>query len=67
MDKAIVSAGIFLFLAGLVGVFYGVGINVPGMMARGATNYSSITAYITEWILVLIAGLVLVFTGVRKN
>jgi len=67
MDKAIVSAGIFLFLAGLVGVFYGVGINVPGMMARGATNYSSITAYITEWILVLIAGLVLVFTGGRKN
>ena len=67
MDKAIVSAGIFLFLAGLVGVFYGVGINVLGMMARGATNYSSITAYITEWILVLIAGLALVFTGVRKN
>jgi len=67
MEKAIVSAGNFLFLAGLVGVFYGVGINVPGMMARGATNYSSITAYITEWILVLIAGLVLIFTGVRKN
>ena len=67
MDKAIVCAGVFLFLAGLVGVFYGVGINVPGMISRGATNYASITAYITEWMLILIAGLVLIFTGARKN
>ncbi len=45
-----VIAGVLLVLAGLTGVFYGVAINVPGMMTRGATDYSFITAYITEWI-----------------
>ncbi len=67
MDEALVSAGVLLILAGLVGVLYGVVINVPGMISRGATNYSSITAYIIEWILVLVAGLTLVFAGAKKN
>ena len=67
LDKAIVSAGILLVLAGLVGLFYGLGINVQSMMARGATDYSFITAYITEWALVLIAGLVLTIAGIRRK
>jgi hypothetical protein len=67
MDKAIVSAGVFLFLAGLVGVFYGAGVNLQGMMARGASDYSFITAYIAEWILVLVAGLVLIVAGARRT
>jgi len=67
MDKMIVTAGVLLFLAGVVGVFYGVGINLQGMMARGATDYSFITAYITEWLLVLISGLVLIVAGLRKK
>ena len=62
-----VSSGALLVLAGLTGVIYGAGINVPGMMARGATDYSFITAYITEWILVLLAGLMFVVTGVRRK
>jgi hypothetical protein len=67
MDKAIVAAGVSLLLAGLVGVFYGVGVNLQGMMARGATDYSFITAYITEWTLVLVAGLVLIVAGARRK
>ena len=67
MDKAIVCVGVLLFLAGLVGVFYGVGINLQGMMARGASDYSFITAYIIEWTLVLIAGLVLIVAGARRK
>lgn len=67
MDKTIVSAGVLLFLAGLTGVVYGAGVNLQGMMARGATDYSFITAYITEWILVLIAGLVLIGAGARRK
>jgi len=63
MDKLVVVSGLLLVLAGLVGVAYGVGINVPGMVARGATNYSGITAYITEWLLVMVAGLFLVAKG----
>jgi len=59
--------GVLLVLAGLTGVVYGAGINLQGMMARGATDYSFITAYITEWSLVLLAGLVLVVTGVRRK
>jgi hypothetical protein len=62
-----VSGGALLVLAGLTGLIYGAGINVPGMMARGATDYSFITAYITEWILVLLAGLMFVVTGVRRK
>ena len=67
MDKAIVSVGVLLFLAGLIGVIYGAGINVQAMMARGASDYSFITAYITEWTLVLLAGLVLIFTGAKRE
>ena len=67
MDKLILVTGLLLFLAGLVGVVYGVGINVPGMVARGATNYSGITAYIAEWLLVMIAGLSLVAKGLRPK
>jgi predicted metal-binding membrane protein len=67
VDKLIVSAGVFLFLAGVVGVYYGAGVNLQGMMARGASDYSFITAYITEWVLVLIAGLVLIVAGLRRK
>jgi hypothetical protein len=65
MDKLVVLSGLLLLLAGLVGVVYGVGINVPGMVARGAADYSGITAYITEWLLVMVAGLFLVAKGLR--
>ena len=67
MNTAIVLAGVFLFLAGFVGVFYGAGINLQGMMARGASDYSFITAYLAEWTFVLIAGLVLIISGVRRK
>lgn len=67
MDAILVAAGVLLVLTGLTGVLYGVGINVPGMMARGATDYSFITAYITEWSLVLVAGLALITAGVRRK
>jgi len=67
MDKLILASGLILFLAGLVGVVYGVGINVPGMMARRATDYSFITAYVTEWLLVMLAGLILTAKGLRSK
>jgi len=67
MDKLVLVSGLLLFLAGLVGVVYGVGDNVPGMVARGASDYSGITAYITEWLLVMFAGLFLVAKGVRSK
>jgi len=67
MDTILVIAGILLVLAGLTSVFYGVGINLQGMMTRGATDYSFITACITEWSLVLVAGLVLMTAGVRRK
>ena len=67
MDKGIFAAGAFLTLAGLTGVFYGAGINLQGMMARGATDYSFITAYIVEWAMVLVAGLALMASGVRRK
>ena len=67
MDRSTTSAGILILLAGLVGVVYGVGINVQGMMARGATDYSFITAYISEWLLVLVAGAALIFAGARRK
>jgi len=62
-----VFAGVFLLLAGLTGIFYGVGINIQGMMARGATDYSFITAYIIEWVLVLLAGLTLIAAGAKRK
>ena len=65
MGKPIIVFGLLLFLAGLVGVVYGVGINVPGMVARGASDYSGITAYITEWLPVMLAGSFLVAKGLR--
>jgi hypothetical protein len=67
MDKAIFAAGVLLTLAGLTGLVYGAGINLQGMMARGATDYSFITAYIVEWAMVLIAGLALLASGARRK
>ena len=67
MDKSLISCGALLVLAGLVGIIYGAGINVQAMMARGATDYSFITAYITEWVLVSLAGVMLIVTGVRRT
>lgn len=67
MDKGITAAGVFLFLAGLTGFVYGVGINLQGMLTRGATDFSFITAYITEWLLILVAGLLLAIAGLRKT
>jgi len=67
MDKITISVGVLLVLAGLTGVSYGVGINLQGMIARGATDYSFITAYITEWTLILFAGLLLVLSGLRRK
>ena len=67
MEKAIVSSGALLVLAGLTGLVYGVGLNLQAMMARGATDFSFITAYIIEWTLVLLAGLILVMAGARSK
>jgi hypothetical protein len=67
MDKGILVAGIFLTLSGITGLIYGAGINLQGMMARGASDYSFISAYITEWTMVLIAGLALLVSGARKK
>ena len=67
MDNLTVVAGVLLTLAGFTGIVYGAGINLQGMMARGATDYSFITAYITEWTLVLIAGLALIIGGARRK
>ena len=54
-------------MAGLTGLVYGAGINLQGMMARGATDYSFITAYIVEWAMVLVAGLALLVSGARMK
>ena len=67
MDGINVGAGVLLVLAGLTGIIYGLGINVTGMMARGATDYSFIAAYVAEWIFVLIAGLLMIVSGVRRK
>jgi hypothetical protein len=67
MDKAILAAGVFLTLAGLTGLVYGAGINLQAMMVRGATDYSFVTAYIVEWVMVLVAGLVLLVSGARRK
>ena len=67
MDGIIVGAGVLLVLAGLTGLVYGLGINVTGMMARGATDYSFIAAYVIEWTFVLIAGLLTIVSGVRRK
>jgi len=67
LDKSVTFVGVLIVLAGLTGVVYGAGINLQGMMARGATDYSFITAYITEWTFVLLAGLILIAAGARKK
>ncbi len=67
MDRAMVLSGLFLVLAGLTGIVYGAGVNLQGMLARGATDYSFITAYITEWTLILFAGLTLTIAGIKRK
>jgi len=67
LDKTMVAAGVLLALAGFTGLFYGAGINLQGMLARGATDFSFITAYIAEWLLVLLSGLTLAVGGARKK
>jgi hypothetical protein len=67
LDKTTVAAGSLLALAGLTGLVYGAGVNLQGMMARGATDYSFIAAYIAEWSLVFLAGLTLAIGGARKK
>ena len=67
MDKGTMAAGVLLSLAGFTGLVYGVGINLQGMIARGATDYSFITVYILEWFLILVAGLVLAVSGARRK
>jgi len=67
MDKGMVLAGVFLLLAGLTGIGYGVGVNLQEMLARGASDYSFISAYITEWVLVLLAGLALIIAGTKRK
>ena len=62
-----VAAGVFLALAGFTGLFYGAGINLQGMLTRGATDFSFITAYIVEWLVVLLSGLTLAVGGARKK
>ncbi len=61
-------AGFLLLLAGLVGLFYGMGINLRGMLARGSPqDFTFISVYIAEWGLILAAGLVLVVSASRKT
>jgi len=67
MDKFLIVAGVLLSIAGLTGAAYGLAINVQEMIARGATDYSFITAYITEWVLVLLAGLTMIVGGARRK
>lgn len=55
-DRLTMTGGLLLALAGIVGVAYDVGINIQGMLARGATDYSFIGTSIAEWLLVLVAG-----------
>ena len=62
-----VIAGIMQFIAGLTGVIYGAGINVAQMVARGASDYTFITAYIIEWALLMISGLALIGVGLRRH
>ncbi len=66
MDKTTLAGGISLVLAGLVGLVYGIGINLQGMLARGASDYSFIGSYIAEWALVLLAG-ILITVAARKR
>lgn len=68
MDKVNSTAGILLLLAGVTGLYYGAVINLRGMIARGgAQDFSFITAYMIEWSLILIAGLILAISGLRRK
>ena len=67
MDVGTTAAGVLLFLAGLVAMVYGIGINLQDMMARGATNYTGITFFMIYWLLIMIAGLVLAVSGAHKK
>ena len=67
MDAGTTAAGVLLFLAGLVAMVYGIGINLQDMMARGATNYTGITFFMIYWLLIMIAGLVLAVSGAHKK
>ena len=67
MDKHTLAVGLLLVIAGLVGVYYGVGINLRGMMARGAADYSGIIAYIAEWFLIMLAGILLIARSSRSK
>jgi len=60
-------AGILLFLSGFIALVYGLGINLQGMMARRATDYTGISFFMAYWFLILIAGLVLAIGGARKK
>ena len=66
MDR-ISIAGILLFLSGFIALVYGLGVNLQGMMARGATNYTGITFFIVYWSLLTLAGLVLAVGNVVKK
>ena len=67
MDKAKAAAGIPLVIAGLIGVIFGLGVTLPGLMATRNANYSAVTASITEWTLMFLAGLVIVLDGIRAK
>ena len=67
MDAGTTAAGVLLFLAGLIAMVYGIGINLQDMMARGATNYTGITFFMIYWLLIMIAGLVLAVSGAHKK
>ena len=60
-------AGILLFLSGFIALTYGIGINLQGMMARGATNYTGISFFIVYWSLLMLAGLVLAVGNLVKR
>jgi len=66
MDR-ISIAGILLFLSGIIALAYGIGINLQGMMARGASNYTGITFFIVYWSLLMLAGLVLAVGNTVKK
>jgi hypothetical protein len=67
MDKAMMLVGVLLFLAGFSADVYGVGINLQGMMARGATSYVGISFFLFYWSLIMLAGLVLAITSASRK
>ena len=67
MDKAMTLVGVLLFLAGFSADVYGIGINLQGMMARGATSYVGISFFLLYWSLIMLAGLVLAVKSAGKK